>query len=301
MPVEGIKKVLVLGAGTMGLQISLVSAYRGYEVALYDISEQALQAAPSRQRMWAERAKQMGRADLGDVGKLIAGITCTTDPQKAAQNADLVSESVAEKVEVKREVHALFEKLCPPACVLTTNTSSLLASAIDPALKHPEKFAAMHFHSGLSLLVDIMRGNKTNDHTVEVLKKYIRSIGMVPMVMKKEKGGYLYNTLLGSHLKAALSLVIGGYADPQDVDRAWMLVTGQAFGPFAAMDGIGLNIVRDAGENLFGAEVAFTPEQLASFIEPFLERGELGMKTGKGFYTYPEPAFQKPDFLQGKE
>jgi len=301
MPIDEVKKVLVLGAGTMGTQISFVSAVAGYDVALYDVSEQAVQMAPVRQRMWAERVKQMGRADFGDVEKIIGRITYTADAEKAAKNADLVSESVFENVETKQKEHSRFEKLCPSTCILTTNTSSLLASSIDPVLEHPEKFAAMHFHSGLSLLVDIMRGNKTSDRTVDVLKRWIRSIGLVPMVMKKERAGYLYNTMLGSHLKTALSLVIGGYAEPQDVDRAWMLVTGQTHGPFAAMDGVGLDIVRDAGTGLFGAEENITIEQVLGLLKPYLDKGQLGMKTGKGFYTWPEPEFMKPEFLKGNE
>jgi len=301
MPIDEIKKVLVLGAGTMGSQISLISAARGYQVALYDISADALQMAPIRQRMWVQRAKEMGRLDIGDIETVLSRITYTPDPAKAAQNADLVSESVAEKVEVKRETHAMFEKLCPTHCILTTNTSSLLPSAIDPALKRPGSFAAMHFHSGMVALIDIMKGNKTSERTVDVLKRWIRSIGMVPMVMKKEKAGYLYNSLLGAHLRTALSLVAGGYAEPQDVDRAWMLVTGQGAGPFGSMDAVGLDVVRDASENLFGAELPFTREQLIALVQPYIEKGQLGMKTGKGFYSWPEPEFTKPEFLQGKE
>jgi len=301
MPIDEVKKVLVLGAGTMGCQIALIGARAGYEVALYDISAEALQMAPMRQRMWIQRAKEMGRADFGDPDPILARITYTSDAVKAARDADLVSESVAEKLEVKRQVHAMFEKLCPARCIQTTNTSSLLASAIDPALKHPEKFACMHYHSGMSPLVDVMRGSKTSDVTVEVLKRWVKSTGMVPMVMKKEKAGYLYNSLLGAHLRTALSLVAGGYADPQDVDRAWMLVTGQAAGPFGSMDAIGLDVVRDAGVNLFDGELSLSAEQLMAVVQAHTAKGELGMKTGKGFYTWPDVEFRKPEFLQGKD
>lgn len=300
MPIAEVKKVLVLGAGTMGLQISMVSAWKGYTVALYDVSPQALQAAPQRQRMWAERVRQMGRGDLGDIDQVIARIAYTGDTALAAKDTDLVSESVPEDYEVKRRTHVQFERLVPETCIVTTNTSSLLPSKIDPALKRPDRFAAMHFHSGLSGLVDIMRGNKTTDHTVDVLYRWIRSIGLVPMIMKREKGGYLYNTLLGAHLKSALSLVIGGYAEPADVDRAWMLVTGQTHGPFAAMDGVGLDIVRDAGLSLFGQEIEITPEQVLALLKPHLDKGELGAKTGKGFYAYPNPEFMRPGFLTGE-
>jgi len=118
-------------------------------------------------------------------------------------------------------------------------------------------------------------------------------------VMKKEKGGYLYNTMLGALIRSALSLVVGGYADPEDVDRAYMLVNRQAAGPFGIMDAIGLNIIHDAWQNLTDVEETTTPQQIADFIRPYIEGGDLGIKTGKGFYTYPSPTYQQADFLAG--
>jgi len=203
--------------------------------------------------------------------------------------------------DLKRQVHAQFDQLCPPHTILTTNTSSLLVSDIEDAVRRGDKFAAMHFH-GISSLVDIMLGPRTSPETVDILKRFARSLGEVPMVMKKEKGGYLYNTMLGGLLRAAWELVVGGYAEPQDVDRAYMIVTKNAIGPFGMMDAIGLNVIADAGSAVRSQQIEeFNPEQRGEFLRPYIEKGDLGMKTGKGFYTYPNPAYQQPDFLTGKE
>ena len=298
---DEVKKVCVLGAGTMGGRISLMSAVRGgYEVTVYDISEEALQNCPDRQRQMGAMMIAAGAVNQEELDAGMARISYTTNPVEAAGNADILSESVAELVEVKRQTHARFDKLCPPRTIMTTNTSSLLVSDIEGAVSRGDRFAAMHFHGGLGSLVDIMRGPRTSDETVEFLKRFARSIGEVPMVMKKEKGGYLFNTMLGGLLRTALILAAGGYGDPHDIDRAYMMVTGQPAGPFAMMDGVGLNIVLEAGQGLTSNDTEVNQEQMMAFILPYVERGELGMKTGKGFYTYPNPAFQQPDFLTGE-
>jgi len=299
---DEVKKVCVVGAGTMGSRISLICAVRGgYQVSVYDAAESALRQCPERQKQMGAMMVMAGTATQEQIDAGLARISYTPDPARAAQDADILSESVTESVPVKRETHARFDKLCPPHTVLTTNTSSLLVSDIEDAVSRRDRFTALHFHGGLGSLVDIMRGPKTSDETVDFLKRFARSIGEVPMVMKKEKGGYLYNTMLGGLIRSALTLAAGGYGDPEDIDRAYMLVTRQAAGPFAIMDAIGLNVIHDAGQSLVRDDANVTPEQMMAFVRPYIERGELGIKTGKGFYTYPNPAFQQPAFLQGKE
>jgi len=298
MSMDEVQKVCVIGAGTMGGRISLMSAVRGgYQVTVYDISEEALKKAPDRQREMGALMVAAGAVSQEELDAGLTRLSYTTDAAEAAEDADILSESVAELVEVKREIHALFDRLCPPRTIMTTNTSSLLVSDIEDTVSRGDRFAAMHFHGILGSLVDIMRGPRTSEETVAFLKRFARSIGEVPMVMKKEKSGYLFNTLLRGLLSSALDLAIGGYADPEDIDRAYMLVTGNPTGPFVMMDGIGLNVVYDAMQWLTGEENQTTQEQMADFLRPYIERGELGMKTGKGFYTYPNPAYQQPDFL----
>lgn len=300
MPMDGVSKVCVLGAGTMGGRIALASAVRGgYQVTVYDVSSEATAVAPDRLRQQGEMVVAAERATREELDSGLARIAFTTDPAEAARDADILSESVPEIVAIKREMHAQFDKLCPPRTVMTTNTSSLLVSDIEDVVARGDRFAALHFHGLLGSLVDIMRGPRTSNETVEFLKRFARSIGEVPMVMKKEKGGYLFNTLLGGLLRSALGLAAGGYADPEDIDRAYMLVTGNAAGPFVMMDGIGINVVYDAGQGLTGGQDQATQEQMTAFLRPYIERGDLGVKTGKGFYRYPDPAFRKPDFLSG--
>jgi 3-hydroxyacyl-CoA dehydrogenase len=301
MPIDEVKKVCVIGAGTMGSRISLICAVHGYDTTVYDVSEEAIQRAPARHKEMAVRMIELGGRSQSEIDAGLTHLTFTTDPEKAAGNADLISESVFEQVELKRKVHAQFDQLCPPHTIFTTNTSSLLVSGIEDAVQRGDKFAAMHFHGGLGSLVDIMRGPRTSDETVEILKRFARSLGEVPMVMKREKGGYLYNTLLGGLLRAAWELVIGGYAEPQDVDRAYMLVTKNAIGPFGMMDAIGLNVIADAGSAMRPEVEEFAPEQRAEMLRPLIEKGELGIKTGKGFYTYPNPSYQQPGFLTGED
>jgi len=302
MPIEEIKKVCVIGGGTMGLQISLVSAIHGYQVAVYDVSPDVIKNAPERHR------QMLDTVTLGDEANKISGeealalLTYTTDSAEAAEGADITSESVPEQIFIKKETHAQFEKLCGPGTILTTNTSSLRVSDIEPALDHPEKFVAMHFHSGLSPLVDIMKGTKASDSTVEVVYRFVKSIGLVPIIMKKEWGGYVYNTMLIMWYLGGLLTVSNGVATPEEVDRSWMLVTGSNHGPFGSMDHVGLDVVYGAGEkNDRGTSLFSVFGNVTDVLKPYVERGELGVKTGKGIYTYPDPAFTQPGFLTGDQ
>jgi len=300
MPVGEVRKVCIVGVGQMGCVISLQCAVGGYETAVFDISEEALQRAPARQKGMAERLMALGSLSQSEVEAGLARIVFTTDPGQAAKDADLLSEAVPEVLELKRKVHAQFDQLCPPHTIMTTNTSSLLASEIEDVVRRGDRFAALHFH-GFRTVVDIMRGRRTSPETVEILQRFVRSLGQIPMVMKKEKDGYLHNTMLIAFLHAAASLVIGGYADVEDVDRAWMGVRGSAAGPFGMMDGIGLDVAMNVAETQAQRGKGESWQQMADFVRPYVERGELGVKTGKGFYTYPNPAYQQPDFLAGKE
>ncbi len=304
MTIDEVKKVCILGAGTMGIDISLTCAGRGYAAAVYEVSEEALRRAPTRQKERLATLVSVGAISQSEEGQMEAGllrISFTADAEKAAENADLLIEAVPEDVPLKRKVHAQFEKLLPPHAIMATNTSTLLVSDIEDAVTRGDRFAALHFHGVPAALVDIMRGPRTSDETVDALKRFTRSLGKVPMVMKKERRGYVHNTLLVGLLRAAWSLVLGGYADVQDVDRAYMLVTGLPYGPFGMMDGIGLDIVMQIAGSAGDTGDEFTPQQVLDYLRPYMERGELGAKTGKGFYTYPNPAFQQPDFLAGDD
>jgi len=298
MRIEEVTKVCVVGGGTMGMVIALRCAGKGgYDVTIHDISDEVLQGTRTRLREVAPLIVGMGLLSQDDFEDALGRIGYSSDPASAAAGADVLSESVPEILDIKRQTHALFDGLLPPHAVQTTNTSHLLVSDMEDVVGRGDRFAALHFHGAGGSVVDIMRGPRTSDETVGFLVDFANSIGEIPNVMRKEKAGYLYNNLLGAMLRTALTLAIEGCAEPHEIDRIFMRLSGLPHGPFGIMDAVGLNVILDAQSNLAERDQPATREQIAGYLRPFIERGELGLKTGKGFYDYPEPAYQKPDFL----
>ena len=296
MPIDEIKKVCFVGAGTMGCMNSLVCGMAGYEAVVYDISEEALSRVSFRQEMTGTRLVEERGFDQDAIRAGMARVRTVSDPAEAVENTDLLSESVFERVELKREVHRQFDALCPEHTIMTTNTSSLPLSDIEDVVRRGDKFAAMHFH-GPGTIVDIVKGPRTSSRTIGILTEYVKSTGQVPLVLKKEKPGYLHNTMFIALLKAGALLVAEGYADIKDVDRSWMIVHQATSGPFGMMDGVGLNVAMDVAEEEYNRSGDPEFKKMADFLRPYVERGELGIKTGKGFYTYPDAPWMKPEFL----
>jgi 3-hydroxybutyryl-CoA dehydrogenase len=296
MPIEEIQKVCFIGAGTMGCFNSLVTAIFGYDCIVYDISAEALAAAPGRQKELGAMAIQMGKLtqELLDGG--LSRITYTDDLKAAVAGADLVSESVLERLDLKRKVHAELDAVCPGKTILTTNTSYLLVSEIEDAVGRGDKFAALHFHLGGALL-DVVGGPRTSPETIDILKRFARSIMQTPVVGKKEKDGYLFNSIIFAMFKTAINLVAGGYATHEDVDKSYMAALGLPVGPFGSMDMVGLDIILETLESQATRRDSDGCKTAVGLIAPMVERGDLGFKTGKGFYTYPGAAYQQPDFL----
>lgn len=295
-----IQRVCFVGAGTMGSINALVCALSGYETVLYDISEEALRRAPIGQKLIGARLAAGGSHDQSAIDEAIARIERVSDPARAARDADLLSESVYERLDLKRKVHAQFDELCPAKTIMTTNTSSLLVSDIEVGVQRGDRFAAMHFH-GLAPLVDVVGGPRTSPETIEAVVGYVRSVGQVPVVLRKETPGYLHNAMLIAWIKTAILLVADGAGDPEDMDRCWMLVHGTPTGPFGVLDGIGIDVGLDVAEQEYERSGSDEALRMAEFLRPYVEKGELGLKTGKGFYSYPDPAWQRPGFLTGED
>ncbi|MCP4749433.1 MAG: hypothetical protein GY866_00935 [Proteobacteria bacterium] len=302
MTIKEVQKVCFVGAGTMGCFNSLVSAIAGYDVVLYDVSEEALQKVPERHQQWAEVLIEKEAATRESVAAAISRVKCTTDPEEAARDADYLSESVLERLQLKREVHRQFDKLLPPHAIMTTNTSSLLVSDIEDAVGRGDRFAAMHFHQP-STVVDIVAGPRTSAETIDIVKRFVKSQGQVYIYLKKERAGYLHNAMYGAILGASVMLAAITEADYKEIDRAWMLNQNSLAGPFGMMDHVGLNVMVDASvtDEERDEQDQARVDAVQGFFNPYIERGDLGMKTGKGFYTYPEPEFSRPEFISGHE
>ncbi|MCP4347777.1 MAG: 3-hydroxyacyl-CoA dehydrogenase [Desulfobacterales bacterium] len=302
MKVDEIKRILVLGAGTMGHQIGFLCAAHGYEVVIYDLSAKMLEQAQNRIDKLADRFIQKDRLTLDMKKEAINRISFTDQAEEAAKNTDLVTESVPEDPKLKGEIFSKFNKLCPERTIFTTNTSTLLPSMFAEATGRPEKFLAFHFHDvSLSDIVDIMPHPGTSQETVDLVKAFAEKIGQIVIMLGKENFGYVFNAMLSEFLKSALALASEQIATVEDIDRAWMGVTNSPAGPFGMMDSVGLDIVWKIVDH--HANTSKQPQLIASaaFLKEYLDDGKLGLKSGQGFYTYPDPLFMQPGFINREE
>ena len=209
-----------------------------------------------------------------------------------------MSESVFERIDIKRSTHRALDEACPERTILTTNSSALLVSDIEDVVGRGDRFAALHSHLG-SPLVDIVGGPRTRAGTIDILQRYVQSTGGVPLVLKKEYPGYVLNAMLGPLLTTAMQLMIEGVATIDEIDRSWMLSRQAAAGPFGLMDLFGLNLIYDSWQyRQQGSEIAELRPKIIDLLKPRVERGELGVKSGRGFYQYPDANYQQPGFLE---
>jgi len=298
--VEDVRRVLVIGSGTMGLQIGLQAAMHGYDVVVHDNDPAALEAAPARLRGYGEGPVAAGLIDAGRLEQALASIECIADPAAAAAGVDVLSESVPEDPELKGRILGQFNELCPPRAVFTTNTSSLVPSMFAAATGRPDRFAALHFHIPVwsSNVADVMPHPGTSAETTELLLAFALSIGQVPIRLRKENFGYVFNSLYNAMNRAALTLVANGITSVEDVDRAWMGIMKMPVGPFGMLDGVGLDTVWHITD--YWARQLADPQLRANadFVKAYLDRGSLGVKAGRGFYQYPHPAYEAPGFVE---
>ena len=293
--------IAVIGAGTMGAHIALQCAAHGYAVKLYSRSEATL--ARAAQVHEKELGKRIAAKQISDEEKreILGRIATSTRLADALAGADLVIENAPEQLDVKRALFAEFERQCAPETVFATNSSSFRISLIEDAAKRPGQVLNMHFYQPVwqRAIVELMRGSATSDATMERAKRFVRAIGLAPLIVRKESTGFLFNRVWRAIKKECLHLVDDGVASFEDVDRAWMVVMGTPAGPFALMDVVGLDVVRDI-EMVYYRESGDESDAPPKLLLDKIARGELGMKTGKGFYSYPNPAYRAPGWLKGE-
>jgi len=295
-----IQKVAVIGTGTLGTQIAIQAACFGYRVSAFDVDRESFSRSqayllsaikmiggkrlPSPEQ-WEKAAQQIRRCDeLAD----------------ALADADLVIEAVIEDLSVKRTVFQEIDALAPEKAILATNSSSIPISRIESATSRPDRCVNMHFYFPAlgTNMVDVMAGTKTTAEVMELCKSWVRSIGCVPVTVKKESLGFCFNRIWHAIKREALHLWAEGYVDFEDIDRAWMIFTGMKQGPFGMMDNVGLDVAYHI-EMLYYREFNDPRDRPPDALAAMVEKKELGVKTGKGFYRYPNPEYRRPDFLEG--
>jgi 3-hydroxybutyryl-CoA dehydrogenase len=301
MKVDDIRKILVVGLGTMGQKIALQCARFGYEVIAYDPIARSLENArvkiPEFARELVEKRKIAPEAEE----TVLSRISYTSRPEDGA-DSDLLSESVFEDPDLKAKVFAQFNQICQPKTIFTTNTSTLLPSMYAEATGRPAQFAALHFYGVFDHhLVDVMPHPGTSPEIVELLADFAKGIKQSPLVLKREYPGYVANAIFGAMNSVAINIaLVEKVASVEDVDRAVMLHLGMPCGPFGVMDVVGLDTiwrVTESNARISGDEGS--QQFLDEFKRDYIDKGWLGVKSGRGFYTYPDPAYLRPDFLGG--
>lgn len=303
MNVDDIQRILIVGGGTMGRQIALQCAMHGYLVTIFDILPNALEDARKQIEEFAHELKAGGWLTDSTATAALARISTTGDPAEAAKGADLLSESIPEKPRLKGQVLGQFNDLCPAHTIFTTNSSTLVPSQFAAATGRPDRFCAFHFHQPVwsSNVVDIMPHPGTAAETVALLHDFAGRIDQVPIFVKQEHPEYVFNTMLGALLSSAMELAAGDVASIEDIDRAWMGVTKMPIGPFGIIDLVGIDLVYEITTQKT-RQVSSLPQvkRLTNMLKEKVDQGHLGRKSGAGFYTYPGPAFERPEFVRGE-
>ena len=294
-----IRRVAVIGAGTMGRQVSLQIARHGFPVVLYDVDGSALGAARSVQVGYVADWIAAGDEAAESERAILANISYESDLALAIRDVDLVIEAVPEKLALKRKVFAQLDALLAPNAIIATNSSSIRVSMLEDVTERPELVANLHFYLPVwdSPMVEVGGGSCTRADVLDALADFARRIGILPLRVRRESTGFVFNRVWRAVKKEVMKVADSGVATVEDIDRAWMIKFGsEKPPPFAQMDRIGLDVIRDielhyAGES--GDPADMPPPILAEKVD----RGELGVKSGRGFYSYPDPAFARADFL----
>ena len=295
-----IDAVTVVGAGTMGRQISLQIARSGIPVVLFDIDAAVLIDAKAAQERIVADWLASGLAAADSKSAILGKLRYEAALPDAARAADLIIEAVPERLELKRQVFAQIDAVARASAIIASNSSSIRVSALQDATERPERVANLHFYLPVwdSPMVEIGGGTCTRADVLDALSVFARAIGVLPLRVRGESTGFIFNRVWRAIKKEVMKVADSGIATVEDIDRAWMIKFGREQPPpFAQMDRIGLDVIYDI--EMRYAEESGDPDDLPRpILTRKLERGDLGLKTGRGFYDYPYPAYAAEDFLK---
>ncbi|WP_452228084.1 MULTISPECIES: 3-hydroxyacyl-CoA dehydrogenase [unclassified Lacinutrix] len=295
------KNITIAGSGVLGYQIAFQSAFHGFNVTVYDISDEVLEKAKAKFNGMCEAFKKDLHATQQQLDKTGENLSYTSSLADAVKDADLLIEAVPENVKIKIDFYRKLAKLAPEKTVFATNSSTLLPSQFAEETGRPAKFLALHFANTIWIhnTAEIMGHATTDPKVFKDVVAFAKAIGMLALPLHKEQPGYILNSLLVPLLSAATNLLVNEVADPETIDKTWMKATGAPLGPFAILDIVGVttayNINKIAAENSKNPLTRKTVEYLK---ENFIDKNKLGVSTGEGFYKYPNPTYKNPDFLK---
>lgn len=312
-----IKKVVVIGGGVLGSQIAFQSAYCGYDVTIWLRSEGSIGRTQPKidtlkqtyldtiEIMSTDEGKTkehwaMGISDLEDfdkekciekTNKAYESIKLELDLKVALQNADIVIESMAENVEQKIDIYKKIADFLPAHTLLVTNSSTLLPSKFAKYTKRSDKYLSLHFANSIwkNNMTEVMGQKQTSQDSFDAVMEFAKSIRMIPLPVRKEKSGYLLNSMLVPLLFSGMDLYVNGISDPESIDQAWKLGTGSPKGPFEILDTVGLTTAYNIVSMYLKVPSFIAPynfKGMAKMLKIYIDAGKLGKASGEGFYKY---------------
>lgn len=311
------KKIVVAGGGVLGSQIAYQAAYCGFEVTIWLRSEGSIGRTQPKldnlRKVYKETIELMatkegqtpanwarGIADfetfnmeecLKKSENAYSSIKLELDLAKAVEDADLIIESMAENVEEKVNFYKKLALVLPPKTVIVTNSSTLLPSKFAKYTGRPDKYLSLHFANSIwkNNMTEVMAQAKTNMKYFDEIMEFAKQIRMIPLPVKKEKSGYLLNSMLVPLLFSGMDLYVNGISDPESIDKAWVLGTGAPKGPFQILDIVGLTTAYNIVSMYVKIPSFLAPynfKGMAKMLKEYIDAGKLGMASGEGFYKY---------------
>ena len=282
-----IKTLTVLGTGVLGSQIAYQAAFHGFAVTAYDVDGVALEKARARlaRLVGIYRAADVGGAGESKAEAALDNLRLTADLGDAVADADLVIEAVPELLEVKRDVYRTLADLAPAKTIFATNSSTLLPSDLKDSTGRPDRFLAIHYANNIwaQNIAEVMGTAETDPAVFDAVVDFARNSGLEPIEIRKEKAGYVLNSLLVPLLNAAAGLLLQGVASPETIDKTWRIATGAPSGPFQIYDVVGLG----TAYNIAASSPDPGSQAFARYLKAnYIDHGKLGVETGEGFYTY---------------
>jgi 3-hydroxybutyryl-CoA dehydrogenase len=296
---HGISRVAVVGAGTMGAQIASLIAIHGYPVTITDELPEAL--ARSVSRIDGQILPELSGAATGlqSVAAARANLLFEPSLERAVTGVDLVVEAVKEDLDVKS---ALFHRLdsLNPTAILASNSSSIPSRQVIGLVTRPHRVMNAHFFAPIWIrtMVELMTCGQTDPSVLQRMQEFAVELGLVAPILRAESKGFIINRIWRAVKRESLRVIDEDIADPEDVDRLWMIFFQTAYAPFGIMDMVGLDVVRDI-EWSYQKDTRDPTDVPSPRLAELIAEGKLGEKSGAGFYTHPHPAYSQPGFISG--
>ncbi len=284
MKAEDVKKITMIGAGDMGHGIAAACLLGGYTVVLRDIEQSFVDKGVAGIKASFDKFKAKGKLTEEGYEEALARLIPMVDIEEAVKDSDFIIEAIPEKLELKQSVFADLDKFAPKHAILASNTSNISITDIASATQRPEKVIGYHFFNPAILmkLVEVIKGQQTSDESIQVGYDIAKSIRKVPVIVKKDSPGFIYNRVNEPTLLLLSKVLEAGQPTPEEFDAAFKAIMPMA--PFELVDFVGIDIAVHGLE--YFAQVLTKDYEPSEAIKSYLKSGNLGKKTGKGFYDW---------------